>query len=191
MGVTPPDGFSAVDSKLKVSALVASMLVAPTAGAEIGGRGLCAAIPRAEAEKALGVRAFGADALDDRLGPYRRQICRLQTDPGETLELIVWSRQDGRPFAPLLARAEACEVGCLAAGREPNLYRDEQKRIGAALCVLRRPRPDRDLATGPITACTLGGPRRIMLAVARKHGLPPAPMETVKSLLDRAAGALR
>jgi hypothetical protein len=82
-------------------------------------------------------------------------------------------------------------VGCLAAGREPQLYLYDQRRIGAALCVLRRPRPDRDLATGPITACTLGGPRRIMLAVARKQGLAPAPMETVKSLLDRAAAALR
>jgi hypothetical protein len=115
----------------------------------------------------------------------------MQTEPGETLELTVWSRQDGRPFPPLPARAEACDVGCLAAGRETNLYRYEQKRIGAALCVLRRPRPDRDLATGAITACTLGGARRLMLAVARKQGLAPAPMETVKSLLDRAAGALR
>ncbi|HEY7609406.1 MAG TPA: hypothetical protein VIF14_09255 [Alphaproteobacteria bacterium] len=152
-------------------------------------------MPRAEAEAALKVRAFGPDMLDDRLGPYRRQICRMQTEPGETLELTVWSRQDGRAFPPLPARAEACDVGCLAAGREPNLYRYEQKRIGdrrgGALCVLRRPRPDRDLATGPITACTQGGPRRIMFAVARKQGLAPAPMETVKSLLDRAAGALR
>ena len=82
-------------------------------------------------------------------------------------------------------------MGCLTAGREPNLYRYEQKRIGAALCVLRRPRPDRDLATGPITACTTGGPRRLMLTVARKQGLPPAPMETVKALLDRAASSLR
>jgi hypothetical protein len=115
----------------------------------------------------------------------------MQTEPGETLELTVWSRQDGRAFAPLPTRAEACDVGCLAAGREPNLYLYAQRRIGTALCVLRRPRPDRDLATGPITACTLGGARRIMLAVARKQGLAPAPMETVKSLLDRASAALR
>jgi hypothetical protein len=148
-------------------------------------------MPRAEAEAALKLRAFGADTLDDRLGPYRRQICRLQTEPGETLELTVWSRLDRRPFARLPARAEACDVGCLPAGREPNLYRYEQKRIGAALCVVRRPRPDRDLAIGPITACTFGGARRIMLAVARKQGLAPAPMETVKTLLDRAAAALQ
>ena len=148
-------------------------------------------MPRAEAEAALKLRAFGPDQLDDRLGPYRRRICRLQTEPGETIELVVWTRQDGRPFPPLPARAEACDVGCLAFGREPNLYLYEQKRIGAALCVLRRPRPDRDLATGPITACTLGGPRRVMFAVARKQGLAAAPMETVKALLDRAAGVVR
>ena len=177
---------------------IAFMLVALPAGGEAPhARDLCAALPKAEAEKALGVRAFGPDMLDDRLGEYRRQICRMQTEPGETIELTVWSHRDGRPFPPLPARAEACDVGCLAAGRETNLYRYEQKRIGAALCVLRRPRPDRDLATGAITACTLGGapnsggPRRIMFAVARKQGLAPAPMETVKSLLDRAAGALR
>ncbi|MBL8662962.1 MAG: hypothetical protein JNM29_09055, partial [Candidatus Odyssella sp.] len=70
-------------------------------------------------------------------------------------------------------------------------YRYEQRRVGAALCVVRRPRADRDLATGPITACTLGGPRRIMLAVVRKQGLAPAPMETVKALLDRAAIIVR
>src|SRR6185503_2893954 len=140
-----------------------------------------------EAEQSLKLRAFGADALDDRLGEYRRQICRMQTEPGETIELTVWSHRDGRAFPPLPARAEACDVGCLPAGREPNLYLYDQKRIGAALCVLRRPRADRDLATGPITACTLGGARRIMFAVARKQGLAPAPMETVKALLDRAA----
>ena len=172
-------------------------LAAAPAAAQTRARDLCAAMPKTEAEAALNLRAFGPDTLDDRLGPYRRQICRMQTEPGETLELIVWSRQDGRAFPPLPARAEACDVGCLAAGREPNLYRYDQKRIGAALCVLRQPRPDRDLATGPITACTLGGPptlggpRRIMFAVARKQGLAPAPMEAVKSLLDRAAAALR
>jgi hypothetical protein len=169
----------------------AVLLAAAPAFAETRPRDLCAAMPKAEAEAALNLRAFGADALDDRLGPYRRQICRLQTDPGETIELTVWSRRDGRAFPPLPARAEACDVGCLPANREPNLYRDEQRRIGAALCVVRRPRADRDLATGPITACTLGGARRIMLAVARKQGLAPAPMETVKSLLDRAAAAAR
>lgn len=167
------------------------LLAASAASAETRARDLCAAMPKAEAESLLKLRAFGADALDDRLGPYRRQICRMETDPGETLELTVWSRQDGRPFAPLSARAEACDVGCLPAGREPNLYRDEQRRIGAALCVVRRPRVDRDLATGPITACTLGGARRIMLAIARKQNLEPAPMETVKLLLDRAAAAAR
>ena len=167
---------------------------ATPAAAETRARDLCAALPRAEVEAALKLRAFGPDQLDDRLGPYRRQICRFQTEPGETIELVVWSRQDGRSFAPLPARAEACDVGCLAFGREPNLYTYEQKRLGdrlgGAICVTRRPRPDRDLATGPITACTLGGPRRIMFAVARQQGLAAAPMETVKSLLDRAAGAL-
>lgn len=176
---------------LKACAIAVLAQTAAPASAETRARDLCAAMPRAEAEAALKLRAFGADALDDRLGPYRRQICRMQTDPGETLELTVWSRQDGRPFAPLPARAAACDVGCLPAGREPNLYRDEQRRIGTALCVVRRPRADRDLATGPITVCTLGGARRIMLAVARKQGLAPAPMETVKTLLDRAAAALR
>lgn len=161
------------------------------AGAETGVRDLCAALPRTEAERSLGVRTFGPDVLDDRLGAYRRRLCRLQTDPGETIELTVWTRQDGRPLPPLPARAENCDVGCLVAGREPNLYLYEQRRIGPALCVLRRPRPDRDLAIGPITACTLGGARRTMLAVARKLGLAPAPMETVKSLLDRAAAALK
>ena len=176
---------------LHLSAALFALLAAASSAGETRARDLCAALPRAEAEKAFGVRAFGPDMLDDRLGPYRRQLCRMQTEPGETLELTVWSRQDGRPLPPLPARAEACDVGCLAAGREANLYRYEQKRIGAALCVLRRPRPDRDLATGAITACTLGGARRIMFAVARKQGLAPAPMETVKSLLDRAAGTLR
>lgn len=171
--------------------LCAALLAASPAAAQTRARDLCAAMPKAEAEVALKLRAFGADALDDRLGPYRRQLCRMQTDPGETLELAVWSRQDGRPLAPLPARAEACDVGCVQAGREPNLYRYEQRRVGAALCVVRRPRADRDLATGPITACTLGGPRRIMLAVARKQGLAPAPMEAVKALLDRAAAAAR
>ena len=155
--------------------------------AETRARDLCAAMPRAEAEQALKLRAFGADALDDRLGEYRRQICRMQTEPGETIELTVWSHRDGRAFPPLPARAEACDVGCLPAGREPNLYLYEQKRIGAALCVTRQARPDRDVSTGPITACTLGGARRTMFTVARKQGLPPAPMETVKALLDRAA----
>lgn len=178
--------------KIAATGLVfCALLLAAPAAAETRARDLCAAMPKAEAEAVLKLRAFGADALDDRLGPYRRQICRMQTEPGETLELTVWSRRDGRPFAPLPARAEACDVGCLPAGREPHLYRDEQRRIGAVLCVVRRPRADRDLATGPITACSLGGPRRIMLAVARKQGLAPAPMEAVKTLLDRAAGALR
>ncbi len=176
-------------------ALALSILAAAPAVAQNRARDLCAALPRAAAEAALKVRVFGPDMLDDRLGPYRRQICRLQTEPGETIELTVWSHQDGRPFAPLPTRAEDCDVGCLSAGREPNLYLYEQKRIGdrlgGALCVLRRARPDRDLATGPITACTLGGTRRIMLSVARKQGLAPVPMETVKSLLDRAASALR
>ena len=183
--------------KSVLHALGACFLIALAgyAAAETRVRDLCTPMPRAEAEAALKVRAFGPDQLDDRLGPYRRQICRLQTEPGETIELVVWTRQDGRPFPPLPARAEACDVGCLAFGREPNLYTYEQKRIGdrvgGALCVTRRPRPDRDLATGPITACTSGGPRRIMFAVARKQGLAAAPMETVKELLDRAAGALR
>ena len=174
-------------------ALVACALIAAAAPAtaETRAHDLCAALPRAEAEQALKLRAFGPDQLDDRLGPHRRQICRLQTEPGETLELTVWSRQDRQPFPPLPPRAEACDVGCLAFGREPNLYLYEQRRLAGALCVLRRPRPDRDLATGPITACTLGGPRRMMFAVARKQGLAAAPMETVRSLLDRAAGALR
>jgi len=166
-------------------------LATASAHAETRPAGLCAAVPRAEAEQALKLRAFGPDMLDDRLGPYRRQICRLQTEPGETIELTVWSHRDGRAFPPLPARAEDCDVGCLAAGREPNLYLYDQKRIGAALCVMRRPRPDRDLATGPITACTAGGARRIMFTVARKQGLAPAPVETVKMLLDRAAAAAR
>jgi hypothetical protein len=173
--------------------LAAFMLLAAAmpVRAETRARDLCAAMPRAEAEQSLKLRAFGADALDDRLGEYRRQICRMQTEPGETIELTVWSHRDGRAFPPLPARAEACDVGCLPAGREPNLYLYDQKRIGAALCVVRRPRPDRDLATGPITACTLGGARRIMFAVARKQGLAPAPMEAVKTLLDRAVSAVR
>jgi len=174
-----------------VALAIGALLAAPAAFAQTGARDLCAAVPRAEAERALALRVFGADALDDRLGAYRRQLCRLQTDPGETIELTIWGRQDGRALPPLPARAEACDVGCLPAGREPNLYLYEQKRVGAALCVLRRPRPDRDVAAGPVTACTLGGARRLMLAVARKQGLAPAPMETVKSLLDRAAAALR
>ncbi|MGH7002572.1 MAG: hypothetical protein ACREIP_01360 [Alphaproteobacteria bacterium] len=172
-------------------AAVALAGAAPRAAAETRAPELCGALPKVEAERALGIRTFGLDTLDDRLGPYRRQICRLQTEPGETLELTLWRRQDGQPFAPLPARAEACEVGCLAAGREPNLYLYEQKRIGSALCVLRRPRPDRDLATGPITACTAGGARRLMLVVSRKQGLAAAPMETVKALLDRAVASLR
>ena len=171
--------------------ILALVLAAAPAAAETRGLGICAAMPREAAEAALKLRAFGADTLDDRLGPYRRQICRMQTDPGEILELTVWSRRDGRPFQRLPARAEACDVGCLPAGREPNLYRYAQKRIGAALCVVRVPRPDRDLAIGPITACTTGRARRVMLSVARKQGLAPAPMETVKMLLDRAAGAVR
>ncbi len=177
-----------VANGLVMSAL---MLHAASAAAQTRASDFCAAMPRAAAEAALQLRAFGADTLDDRLGPYRRRICRMQTDPGETLELTVWSRLDRRPFAPLPAHAEACDVGCLPAGREPNLYRYAQKRIGAALCVVRIPRADRDLAIGPITACTAGGAQRIMFAVARKQGLAPAPMETVKLLLDRAAGALR
>jgi len=179
--------------KLIAICLTACVVIegAEPAAAQTRPAGLCAAMPRAEAEQALKLRGFGADALDDRLGEYHRQICRMQTEPGETIELTVWSHRDGRAFAPLPARAEQCDVGCLAAGREPNLYLYDQRRIGAALCVLRRPRPDRDLATGPITACTQGGARRIMFAVARKQGLAPAPMETVKALLDRAAGAMR
>jgi hypothetical protein len=168
-----------------------AVLAAEPAASQTRARDLCAAMPRAEAEQALKLRAYGADALDDRLGEYRRQICRMQTEPGETIELTIWSHRDGRAFGPLPARAEACDVGCLPAGREPNLYLYDQRRIGAALCVTRRPRPDRDIATGPITACTLGGARRIMFAVARKQGLAPAPMEAVKSLLDRAASAVR
>lgn len=97
----------------------------------------------------------------------------------------------GPDLCAAIPRAEACDVGCLAAGREPNLYSYEQKRIGAALCVLRRPRADRDLATGPITACTLGGGRRLMLSISRKQGLAAAPMETVKALLDRAGASVR
>ena len=148
-------------------------------------------LQRSALEQALKLRAYGPDALDDRLGEYRRQICRMQTEPGETIELTVWSHRDGRAFPPLPARAEECDVGCLAAGREPNLYLYQQRRIGAALCVTRSARPDRDVAIGPITACTLGGARRIMFTVTRKQGLAPAPMETVKTLLDRAAGAVR
>jgi hypothetical protein len=168
-----------------------ALFAAASAFAETRPRDLCAALPRAAAEAALKLRAFGADALDDRLGAYRRQICRMQTEPGETIELTIWSHRDGTAFPPLPARAEECDVGCLPAGREANLYIYEQRRIGAALCVTRRARPDRDVSTGPITACTLGGARRTMFTVARKQGLPPAPMETVKSLLDRAAGAMR
>ncbi|MCW5772290.1 MAG: hypothetical protein KIT16_11685 [Rhodospirillaceae bacterium] len=148
-------------------------------------------MPRADLERLLGVRSFGAEALDDRLGLYRRQLCRIDTEPGEAVELAVWSRIDRRPMPPLPARAEYCDVGCFAAGREPNLYRYEQRRIGTALCVIRRARPDRDIVTGPITACSLGGARRVMLSIARKKGLPPAPMATVKALLDRAAATLR
>lgn len=171
---------------------LAAALAAPAAAfAEAPLRGFCAALPRAAAERALGLRTFGPDALDDRLGPYRRQLCRLQTDPGEMIEFAVWSRTDRRPMPPLPARAEACDIGCLAMGREPNLYRYEQRRIGTALCVIRRPRADRDLATGPITACTSGGPRRAMLSVSRKQGLAAAPMAAVKLLLDRAAASLR
>jgi hypothetical protein len=172
-------------------ATIAFGLAAASAAAQTRPSGLCAAMPKAEAEAALKLRVFGADALDDRLGAYRRRLCRMQTEPGETIELTIWSHRDGSAFPPLPARAEACDVGCLAAGREPNLYLYEQRRLGAALCVTRRARPDRDVSVGPITACTLGGVRRTMLAVARKQGLPPAPMETVKSLLDRAAGAVR
>lgn len=173
------------------TAALAGAAAAAAATAQTRAPDLCAAIPKVEAERALAVRVFGGDALDDRIGPYRRQLCRLETEPGETLELTLWRRRDGSALPPLPARAEDCDVGCLAARREPNLYRYEQKRIGAALCVLRRPRPDRDLATGPITACTAGRPRRLMLSVARKQGLEPIPMETVKALLDRAGATLR
>src|SRR5262249_60937654 len=100
-----------VSLALSVCALLA---IAAPIRAETRARDLCAAMPRAEAEQALKLRAYGPDMLDDRLGPYRRQICRMQTEPGETLELTVWSRQDGQAFAPLPARAEACDVGCLA-----------------------------------------------------------------------------
>jgi len=172
-------------------ATAAFVLGAAAATAQTRASDLCAAIPKAEAERALAVRIFGSDVLDDRLGPYRRQICRLQTEPGETIEITLWSRTDRRPLPPLPARAEACDVGCLAAGREPNLYLYEQRRLGAVLCVLRRPRPDRDLATGPITACTAGGARRLMLSVSRKQGLAAVPMETVKALLDRAGASVR
>lgn len=175
----------------KALAALAVLILCAAASAETRTADLCMAIPRVDAERALGVKIFGSDVLDDRLGPYRRRICRLQTEPGETIELTVWSRIDGRAFAPLPNRAESCDVGCLAAGREPNLYTYEQKRIGTALCVTRRPRTDRDLATGPITACTLGGPRRLMLSVSRKQGLAAATMETVKTLLDRASSAAR
>lgn len=175
----------------KALAALACFVAVAGASAETRQADLCAALPRGDAERALGVKIFGSDVLDDRLGPYRRRICRWQTEPGETIEITLWSRVDGQAFPPLPTRAEACDVGCLAAGREPNLYIYEQKRIGAALCVLRRPRADRDLATGPITACTLGGPRRLMLAVSRKQGLAAAPMETVKSLLDRAPATAR
>jgi hypothetical protein len=171
--------------------LCLSVALAAPSGAQTRRLDVCAALPRAEAERVLNVRAYGADALDDRLGLYRRQICRWQTEPGETLELALWTRTDGQAFAPLPGRAEDCDTTCLTAGREPNLYVYQQQRIGAALCVLRRPRPDRDLATGPITACTLGGARRLTLAVARKQGLAAAPMETVKGLLDRAGAQLR
>jgi hypothetical protein len=174
-----------------ILAVVLSVLAISPAFAETRPRDLCAAMPKAAAEAALKLRAFGADSLDDRLGAYRRQICRMQTEPGETIELTIWGHRDGSALPPLPARAEACDVGCLPAGREPNLYLYEQKRIGAVLCVTRRARPDRDVSTGPITACTLGGARRTMFAVARRQGLPPAPMEAVKALLDRAASALR
>lgn len=175
----------------KALAVLACLIACAVASAETRPVDLCAALPRAEAERVLGVKIFGGDVLDDRLGPYRRRICRMQTEPGETIELTLWSRADGQAFAPLPGRAEACDVGCLSAGREPNLYTYEQKRIGAALCVLRRPRADRDLATGPITACTLGGPHRLMLSVSRKQGLAAAPIETIKGLLDRATASVR
>src|SRR5687767_15841244 len=78
-----------------------ALLAAAPAGAQTRARDLCAAMPKAEAEQALKLRAYGADTLDDRLGEYRRQICRMQTEPGETIELTIWSHRDGSAFPPL------------------------------------------------------------------------------------------
>lgn len=178
----------ALSSVLAMTALAGTIL---PLRAQSGAAGFCAAFPVAEAARRLGVRAIGTDALDDRIGPYRRRLCRVQTEPGETIDLTAWSRLDRRPMGALPARGETCDIGCLTPGREPNLYTYEQRRLGTTLCVIRRPRADRDLATGPITACTASGAERIMLTVARSRGLPPAAMDTVKALLDLAMPARR
>lgn len=147
----------------------------------------CRRFPTAEAERLLGSAPFGADLMDDRIGPYRRVLCRFQVDPGDTLDAIEWSRADRGAMPPLPLRAEECDASCIQAGREPNLYTYRQRVFGRTVCVIRQPRADRDVNAGPLTGCYTGDVRRYVVTIQRRRGAAPAPMETVKALLDRAA----
>ena len=96
---------------------------------------------------------------------------------------------NGHAFPPLPARAEPYNR-LVPAGREPNLYLYEQKRIGAVLCVLRRPRPDHKSSPSSPPA------RRRAPHVRRREEaraeLAPAPNgDIVEALLDRVASVVR
>ncbi len=147
----------------------------------------CRRFPVAEAERLLGTAPFGADTMDDRIGPYRRILCRFQTDPGDTLDAVEWSRADRSAMPPAPLRAEDCDASCIQTGREPHLYTYRQRAFGRTVCVIRQPRADRDINAGPLTGCYTGDARRLIVAIQRRPGAAPVAMETVKALLDRVA----
>ncbi len=126
--------------------------------------------------------------MDDRIGPYRRVLCRFQADPGDTLDAIEWSRADRSPMPPSPRRAEECDASCIQAGREPNLYTYRQRLFGRTVCVIRQPRADRDVNAGPLTGCYTGDARRYVMTIQRRPGATAVPMETVKALLERLVG---
>jgi hypothetical protein len=167
--------------------LLLAVLAQSTAASAQTSDNLCRRIPQAAAERMLGVKLGGADTLDDRIGPYRRVFCRWHAENGDVLEVVEWTRRDGQPVGAAPSRAEQCDATCIQAGREPNLYSYVQKAFGRVVCVVRQPRRDRDVNTGPLTGCYAGAVKRHVVLVQRAIGAAPATMETVQQILDLVA----
>ncbi len=151
---------------------------------------ICRRVPVTEIGTALGLTLQRASALQDRLGEFVRTVCNHHADSGDSVDIIEWTRADGQAMPAPPRNAADCDLTCIQAGREPNLYAYVQRQYATATCVIRQPRRDRDVNAGPLTACygTAGGRRRIV-AVQRQPGAEPAPIERVKLAFDRVAAA--
>jgi hypothetical protein len=151
---------------------------------------LCRKLPASEIAAALGTALRRASGLEDRLGELQRTVCNFHAETGDSVDVVLWTRRDRKPLPPAPSNAADCDLTCIQAGREPNLYAYAQRRFAGVTCVIRRPRADRDVNAGPLTACYGNvGARRLIVAVQRPPGTEPASFEKLRLAYRHAAEA--